>query len=401
MQLTKSFPHIADLKNREFAYLTWDKNYMIRHEGYDDENQFFNRIKTLIPRNVYASAALYEMPNAKRMEEKKWIGCDFVMDIDADHFDLECQQSHDYTFCSNCLNLFIGTPPKECPKCGSKKWKKQPWLCDKCLNATKMEVYKILDFFTQDFGISEDEIFVKFSGHRGYHLEIHSERVRNLDSEARRQITDYLTGSNLILNYRKNNFDAPTQSQYGWREKISKKFYEILKYKDISIFKNSKDPKIEPHLISLLFKDENRKYLLNQIATKNSNWSIKGIGPEGWKKIIQVVINQIKCEVDIPVSIDIHRLLRVKGSINGKTGFLVKPLSIAHELENFDPLSDSILFDLGKDSKKNMKIKITRPAVPEIKIAGNIYGPYKQGEELEVPEAVGVFFICKDTAVVV
>ena len=401
IELFKRFPQIHNLKNREFAYLSWDKNFMVRHEGYIDNNQLFNRIKNIIPRHIYASAALYEEPNAKKMEDKRWIGCDFVMDIDADHFELECNNVHDYNFCSNCSYMAKGTPPPKCPNCGTSKWIKQNWLCDNCLNVAKKEVYKILQFLINDIGILEEEIFIKFSGNRGYHIEVISEKIKKLDSEARREITDYLTGTNLIIDFRVNNFNAPTKLQYGWKEKIVKKFYEILKEENSIIFKNSKNPIIEPHLIQLLFREENRKYLLTQINNNNSNWNILGIGAVGWKKIFEVIINEIKCNIDIPVSIDIHRLLRLKGSINGKTGFLSIPLDIKKELDNFNPLLDSVIFNSNDNPKLNMKIKITSLEVPQIKINDILYGPFKKDDIIEVPESIGVFFICKDVAIVI
>ncbi len=103
-----------------------------------------------------------------------------------------------------------------------------------------------------------------------------------------------------------------------------------------------------------------------------------------------------KCDIDVPVSIDTHRLIRVQGSIHGKTGFIVKPLDY-YEMINFNPLSDPIVFSM--DQKKLVKVEITTPKCPEIRIQAEYYGPYTKGEKIDVPEAVGVFLACKGVAI--
>jgi hypothetical protein len=45
------------------------------------------------------------------------------------------------------------------------------------------------------------------------------------------------------------------------------------------------------------------------------------------------------------------------------------------------------------------KIKIIEKEVPQTKIKGETYGPYKQGEVFEVPNHIAVFLLCKEVAV--
>ena len=50
-----------------------------------------------------------------------------------------------------------------------------------------------------DFGFSQDELHVFFSGHRGYHVHIENDAVRSLDAMARKEIVDYVTGLGIKL----------------------------------------------------------------------------------------------------------------------------------------------------------------------------------------------------------
>ena len=66
-------------------------------------------------------------------------------------------------------------------------------------------------------------------------------------------------------------------------------------------------------------------------------------------------------ETDEPVTCDIKRLIRLPGSLHGKTGFKVVKINL-EKLKNFNPLNDAIAIseneikiDLKKDYKINMK----------------------------------------------
>lgn len=407
LDLSKQFPDINEITRREFAFSTWDSSPMIRHIGFSNQQLFLQKVKGLIPKHIYASAAIYEQPDNKKMDQKGWLGCDFIVDIDADHIDLDCAHNHDYHICQKCGSYNNGSVPETCPECGDNKWIKQPWLCNECLEYTKNEVSKLIDFFTKDFGLNVDDLHIKFSGHRGYHVQIYDNKLRKLDSESRRQIADYLTGTNFQpagqkkFNKSLHTFLGFLMNEPGWRGKIANKFYKILQMGQSNFMNNiPSSKKLDPIVINAIFEPDNNKMLLNQLKTNNINWSLQrqGMAEAGWNKLIQFLINEIKCDIDIPVTIDIHRLFRVNGSINGKTGFLVKSLNI-DELKKFNPFNDPVIFD---STQSNLyKIKIIRPIVPKIEISNSSYGSYVKDEIIEVPEAVAVFLIAKEVAEII
>jgi len=59
----------------------------------------------------------------------------------------------------------------------------------------KQALLRLLDFLEDDF--SFDDLTVVFSGGRGYHVHVRDESVRELDSEARREVVDYVRAIDL------------------------------------------------------------------------------------------------------------------------------------------------------------------------------------------------------------
>ena len=148
----------------------------------------------------------------------------------------------------------------------------------------------------------------------------------------------------------------------------------------------------------LNYKDD----FLNTITNYNkNNWTLFGFNLNDWNKFLVPIVNEIGIEVDTPVAVDIHRLIRYPGSLHGKTGFKVQEL-LPDEIEAFDPLDepneklDPIVF--MSEKAITQKIEILEPEVPPTIIKGETFGPYKKGEKIEVPHYILVFLLCKGVA---
>ncbi|MCP4760374.1 MAG: hypothetical protein GY870_01250 [archaeon] len=404
LELTKVFPDIHDLKNREFAFFAFDKNYMMRHKGYHNKPSLIGDLKRINPKHAYLSAAIYNDPANKKMDDKEWLGCDFVVDIDSDHMELPCSHEHDYHFCNNCSYYNKGKSPEKCPECGENKFTKQLWLCDDCLNVSKEEVFKLVNFFENDFGFEQNDIDLKFSGHRGYHLTLSDDKIRKLSSDDRRHIVDYLSGIGfnpygiLKLDSSTHSFMGTNIDDIGWRGKIANQFLKILDFPDYESFDSEFHRfNLDKSIIDRIFNEGNKKYLRNQLKNRKLNWTIQDMGSIRWKKFIQFLIDTIKCEVDVPVSIDIHRLIRLEGSIHGKTGFLVRNIKF-NDLKDFDAFYDPIIFSFSEE--KLIPVRINTEHCPPIRIKDNIYGPYIKDEKIKLPEAVAIFLASKNVALI-
>ncbi len=399
----KIFPKVNDMEKREFAFLQWDGNYMIRHLGFNSQDLLINYLINNAPKHMYSSASLYELPEASTMEEKRYIGCDLIFDIDADHLDTSCKEIHDFWECKFCKESGTGTSPKSCPKCGKTGFKKLNWICDVCLRKAKKEIFKLVDDFLEpDLGINKDLCSILFSGHRGYHLHVEDENLRKLSSNERREIVEFITGNNLSLKIfgfseSKGRISSFNQYNYGWPRKIMFKLKKILSLKDNSELKNmlmryTFPDNLKNIQISTLI--EEKEYLIENINyQKNMNWYLTNFGVKTWKDFLLELAKEIGVGIDIPVTIDIHRLIRYPGSLHGSSGFKVVGIEYKN-LESFDPFSDPVIF-----SKKNLiKLEITVPKVPKIRVREITWGPFKMGEILDLPHDIGIFLLCKNVA---
>jgi DNA primase small subunit len=88
-------------------------------------------------------------------------------------------------------------------------------------------------------------------------------------------------------------------------------------------------------------------------------------------------------------------VIRLIGSINGKTGFNVTPLT-RDELDDFNPFADAIVFNEGE-----LKVRVISGPIPiqKFRIDDTSYGPYLD-EEIELPMAAAMFLLCKEVATI-
>ena len=399
------------LDQREFGFLLWDNQFMQRHLGFvqlDDLRQFLIKKS---PKHAYSSGSLYSRPDDHEMENKGYLGCDFVIDIDVDHFYTECKNDHDLWYCKECGKNGKGMIEK-CPSCEKSKITRVAWICDKCLDFTKKEIIKLIDnFLIPDFALNIEQVKIAFSGHRGYHLKIEDPRIRTLTSDQRREIVDYLTGENISfeilgLHEKSSGIFGLLKDNQGWSNKIMTKLEEILHMDTLKIDHFLRDPycgDLNSHQISSLLKY--REDFLETINNNQRNiWSVEGFGLTTWKKLLRAVVKKVSAEIDEPVSIDIHRLIRYPGTLHGKTGFKVQELEY-NQLDEFNPLDESneLIDPIVFESKKQItqKLEITEVKVPATKIKGITYGNYEWGEKIEVPHHVAVFLLCKGVAKII
>lgn len=405
----KEIPLVSSFNLREFGYIPWEKKvFMKRHFKFENPGELKDTLLRDTPRHLYSSGSLYSQPDAREMENKKYQGCDLIIDIDVDHFYTPCKEKHDLWYCKECGAEGAGMPEK-CPDCKKSKLTRLNWVCDSCLNIAKNEIKKLVyNFLIPDFGISEKDMRIAFSGHRGYHLKVESEEIRKLNSDERREIVDYLTGDNISFDLlglieRSNEIHGLLKENLGWSQKIMIKMEEFLQKPEKEIENMLQDNQSFNFNQNLVESFLNYKDDFLELITKGERnvWAIEGFGLTTWKKFLKEIAKQVGVELDEPVSIDIHRLIRYPGSLHGKTGFKVQEITL-RELEEFNPLDeanerlDPIVFT----SKKNLtqKLEITENTIPLTKIKGVEYGPYSKGEKIEVPHHIAVFLLCKEVA---
>ena len=379
---------INNIEDREFGFQYWDKSAFMRHFSFVDRKNLNEFLSTFDLRHCYSSAALYEIPDDKNINEKGWMGCDFVIDIDADHVNLPCQDEHDEFVCKTCGTPGKGKPPQQC-SCTSTSFTKLNWVCETCLEFSKNETIKIIeDFFIPDFGLNKNDFLIKFSGNRGYHIQIQTDIYKKLDQDSRREIADYITGKNIDLNVigfkiTKTGFKGPTIADKGWKKRITRyliQFLEDTNKKELKMISQSK-------LNDLIL--ENRDNYIDYLDKEKPNWNGIKLSGKLWGKILDHVIHKYAGKIDEPVTTDTRRLLRLPNSLHGKTGFQAKIVDFK-TLDNFNPLMDALVFE--------GEVKVIFNKCPEFTIGNFLYGPYAGGEIETLSKSAGIFSICKGRA---
>jgi DNA primase small subunit len=375
---------------REFAFFWFSKHGTLRHIGFVDVKELIKFTENEGPAHVFYSAASYDIPDAPQMPLKGWQGADLIFDIDADHLDVLCHQRHDWWSCTECNYKEKGLKPEACPKCNSHKLSEFRWMCEECLNAAKGEAIKIIEnFLIPDFGITKKEIAIVFSGHRGYHIHCFSDMVRELGSTERREIVDYIQGTGLDLEmhgFRKDahrNIRGPDSQMPGWESKLAQELLRLFQSPD----EIQHIPRLTTSQKQILHSHANT--IVDAMNRTPARYiTPKGVGLAAWRSISKYVITKLRAQIDEPVTTDIHRLIRLPGSLHGKTGFLVKRLETAN-LDKFDPFRDAQVFQ--------GTTKVIVHEVPAFRI-GDVEYPAMNEITKELPLSVAVFLMCKGAA---
>lgn len=383
-------PPPFSLGQRELGFLLFRKQIMLRHKFFAHITDLKSFMSETVPSDVYHSCAYYENP-ALDMDKKGWLGADLVFDIDADHIPTSCDKSHDKWTCTNnkCESKGKGATPETCPSCGGRKFETKTWPCVLCLESAKDETAKLIDILEKDFGFSTKEMSVFFSGHRGYHVYIENKTVEILDTVSRKEIVDYILGLGLTISGAKAKGKSGWKSassefrlhDFGWNKRLKlglKKFILNATKEDLrkAGFKGKT-------VVAIL---ENRELIIKRCVEEGLWKSLKGVTAGTWKKIAEYIKNLESSNIDTVVTTDTHRLIRMNGTLHGKTGLKKMQFPI-EKLDDFDPFAEAVAFKGGE-------VKMSVSDVPKFRLGENEFGPYKR-TEVELPIAAAVLLICK------
>jgi DNA primase small subunit len=387
-----AIPLPTSARQREFAFLLLKERAMLRHRGFASANSFRRVLSETVPSDVYRSCAYYENPEAE-MDKKGWLGADLVFDIDADHIPTFCNKIHDEWTCGKCGFKGKGVTPESCPICESPKFDTKTWPCDLCLDSAKEETVKLVDMLEKDFGFSRKELHVFFSGHRGYHVHVENEAVKTLDAVARKEIVDYVSGIGLAVltekakgkSRRKRAANTFGLHNFGWHKRLKLGIQTFILNADTNDLRNAG---VRSYATIL----QNKEAILKRCLEEGRWDSIKGVSVATWKRIAEYVKNLESAKIDTVVTTDIHRLIRMAGTLHGKTG-LKKVEFPVERLADFDPTKEAVAF-------KDGEVKVSVSDVPEFRLGGNVFGPYRH-QTVKLPTAAAVLLICKSRAEVV
>ncbi len=343
------------IEKREFGFGSWEKKIEARHMKFLGPGDLNSSLAKQRPFYVSRSAAYYEFPDARPMPRKNWQGADLIFDLDASH------KEHD-------------PGGKDCGK----------FTCEKCLSYIKAQTTKLIEeFLVPDFGFSRSELSVNFSGNRGYHVHVVNKDVLPLGREERREMVDYITGTGLQYErffYKDGKKNVgPKPDDGGYHGKFSREIIRLLGDKEFA-----------GHLNRKLRKEEMVGRFIEGIM--EGNWDRVNIAnrEEKFKEIFRKLSVKFADTVDVNVTCDVSKLIRLPNSLHGGTGFSAIGV---RDLEKFEPMEDAVV--LGE---REVKVKITEH-VPALVMKDRSYGPYSKDDEISVPEHFAVYLICKRAAV--
>jgi DNA primase small subunit len=379
------------LAKREFAAFPFGgESLMRRHATMRSPEQMMSFLRDETPRHVYYSSAYYNRPDAPNMTAKEWIGADLIFDLDSDH--LRGASELDYA--------------------GQ-------------LDRVKDQLKRLLDdFLERDFGVGPDLASVVFSGGRGYHVHIDDSKFVTLTGPERREIVDYVFGVGIqpertirselargdALEFPEDGSATRGGVVYrwisprdpGWRGRSGRgivaafrRWIELGRAGTASELRLLGFPPSQA-------SDLARRFVTGGLAQKildseqpdgsyPLNTQDYNVSKELFERIARSAAIDAKGETDAPVTTDIHRLIRLPGSLHGGTGFRVTPLS-RDELDGFNPLRDSLLSPLAESTQKVAFTSDVHYPFPD----GGVRGV--EGGHDELPTPVALFLILRQEA---
>lgn len=318
---------------REFGFMFFDRGFVQRHLSFAKISDLHEFLIKNVPAHAYYSSAYYETPGAPTMDEKGWRGADLIFDLDADHI----RGAEDLTF-------------------------------EEMLDLVKRETVRVVeDFLVRDFGFGEEEIHVVFSGGRGFHIHVPSDAVTALKSHERREIVDYITGTDLDMDWvfeetgryekvfgKKRIVNrvrlVPAPEAGGWRRRMRVALVALLDELEGMEPEEARKRfpclrEVSDSLVESLLKTVGEGgvgSLKESILTKGNLEDLTD------SRVQMLLIRLLEMEmkprmagqVDEPVTSDIKRLIRMPHTLHGKTGLMVMPVPL-DELKDFRPLRDA------------------------------------------------------------
>ena len=370
------------LPEREFGYFTFEKKLMIRHLSFNSPQELWGKIVEETPLHIYHSAAFYKYPRAP-MDAKGWLGAELIFDIDADHLKTPCRKRHDFKVCKRCRKAYPVSLDL-CPDCGQSLMKVE-WVCDLCLEAAREEARKLLSFLEDDFGFSKFR--AAFSGNRGYHLVVEDESILELDQAERKELIDYITGTGLsmkLMGLEERIIDletAPKLEDPSWRGRIAKTVFELLASQNYEVLREVAGDSIAQTLI-----DEIKE--ISKALGENVPWNL--MRPRLRRTLFEAARELASAHIDVVVTQDIHRLLRLGNSLNGKTGLMAKMFN-PDELDEFEPFSESVALPMDDE----LTVYVIR--APRFKL-GEVEFEECENELKKLPAAAAILLLCKGAA---
>ncbi len=356
---------------REFAIQPLGSSTYLRHLSFKNEAQLRSFILENVPRHLYFSSARYRDPSCPDMAAKGWLGSDLVFDIDADHIPKCLDKVVEFKICRRCGEV-VDSSSKTCPKCGSSELIEFDYVPTECVSLAKDEVLKLIDAIERELGYKSYSI--AFSGHRGFHVRV---ELRGddafLPSEARREIVSYL------------KLEGVDPSKYMVIERKSRA------RKVVTVPPRVVDVGVKGRIGKALAKLAQDDVFVGIVNGRIRDFKSIALKANDINSKLFDAVQEAAIAIDEKVTMDISRLIRIPGSINGKCGWLCIPLN-SRDLDRFE-LSEGLISPIP-NHKLVIKLEVPLPKIRvlNVEIEGNA------GDILVLDSSIALFLVFKGLA---
>jgi DNA primase small subunit len=370
-----------EIDGREWGYIPWTEDgrtFMIRHKSIQQIGDPQTFLANEHPRHLYTTASKYEDPSAPSMDEKRWESADLIFDIDIDD-----QHLPDYIDAEGGLSH------------------------NEELALAKKHLLRLLDVLDTDFGFEDVEIV--FSGGRGYHVHVRDDSIQTLDSKQRSELVAYIQGVNIDLDSLVKETGSTVNSRVtgadskafkpggGWTTRVHKRLVEELDWA-LDIVDEFHEDEAVDRLVQRDFHGIGKKkaqaiitgFLEHEMEIRAGVVSVSPAIKSLTKALVDEVHTDTYADIDEPVSTDINRLIRLPGSLHGRTGFVVTRIS-RDDIDSFDPFADAVA-----DVFTGREIEVEVTEETEVTALGTEY-EFECGTT-SVPEAVGIYLMAQGVA---
>lgn len=341
----------SNMPKREFGYRRADSG-MVRHLQLHNAADLRVLLLQAVPLEVYVSNARYLLPS-QPIPEKVWEDAHLIFDIDAKDLDLECRPSHTVASCERCGHGTTGP----CERCGYRGVRKTSVACPSCMRAAGDQAGRLLEILADDLGVREG-VRVYFSGNEGFHVHVHDEQLARLGAAERTELADYVAFRGIMPERlgvaRDGTTSLPRPSEGGWRGRFAR---EVLGSK------------------------AGRSRAAREVASG---------GYDAFARRVEGLGSRLGVRIDPGVTMDVHRIFRMPGTVNGKSGMAKVP---CEDLKRFDPYVSAVVL-----SDEPVHIRASCPV--RFRIMKRRFGPYSN-EYVEVPAYAAAYMVCKGLAHVV
>lgn len=369
------------VNKREIGFTVGHEKVMVRHMAFDTIDDIKAHLRDNLPWDAYHSCAVYEFPD-KPIDQKKELWIELAFDIDPDPTDPRCGKRNSYWIC--VANDHYGTEKTDkCVYCGG-SIKKIDFIDPVCLNMAAKETIRLVGALVNELNIGNEDLRIYFSGNKGFHIYARSDLLKDLDQNGRKEIVDYLAlnglKEDLIITRAPGKRRILTEGVGG---RIIQNAIEIIERcrEYPNIFSNEAMNRVEREKERL--RQELNKGLLDPIFLM--------LGTSKAKKFLAMAVESSKIRVDPSVTLDLHRLFRMPGTISSKSHlpkFPVELKTLANNVLDAMP-------EYGPD-RADIHVKIA----PEIRMSGRKFGPY-ENEKVEVPGYLAAYLVTKGVATIV